>query len=114
MDRTLERAAACRAAGADGVSVPRTVGQETVKESVAGVGGPLAVVAFPGARSAERRVVGEPAVPGVARTVAGAGPAEAARSRCAGPRGSCWRGGTPPGPPAVRRRASVRRDRGPG
>ncbi|MEW2624022.1 isocitrate lyase/phosphoenolpyruvate mutase family protein [Streptomyces sp. NPDC048106] len=75
VDRTLERAAAFRAAGADGVFVPGAVDPETVKELVAGVDGPLNVMVAPGAPA-----VAELAALGVARISAGAGLAQAAHA----------------------------------
>ncbi|MFE0170791.1 isocitrate lyase/phosphoenolpyruvate mutase family protein [Streptomyces sp. NPDC059002] len=72
---TMERAAAYRAAGADGIFVPGVVDPETVKALVAGVGGPLNVMAGPGAPS-----VAEFAALGVARISVGAGIAQAAHA----------------------------------
>ncbi|MFF7750954.1 isocitrate lyase/phosphoenolpyruvate mutase family protein [Streptomyces sp. NPDC007971] len=72
VDLTLERAAAFRAAGADGIFVPGAVDPQTVKALVAGVDGPLNVMVGPGAPS-----VAELAALGVARISAGAGLAQA-------------------------------------
>ncbi|GHI03161.1 hypothetical protein Scel_14820 [Streptomyces cellostaticus] len=74
-DPALERAAAFRAAGADGIFVPGAVDPETVKALVAGVDGPLNVMVGPGAPS-----VAELAALGVARISAGAGLAQAAHA----------------------------------
>ncbi|MBY8866599.1 MULTISPECIES: isocitrate lyase/PEP mutase family protein [Streptomyces] len=73
VDATLERAAAYRAAGADGVFVPGTADPDTVKALAAGVTGPLNILAGPGAPP-----VAELAALGVARVSAGSGIAEAA------------------------------------
>ncbi|WP_217552485.1 isocitrate lyase/phosphoenolpyruvate mutase family protein [Streptomyces sp. GbtcB6] len=80
VDATLERAAAFRAAGADGIFVPGVVDPETVKALVEGVDGPLNVLVGPGAPA-----VAELAALGVARVSAGSGLAEAAHAsvRCA-------------------------------
>ncbi|MGW5862779.1 isocitrate lyase/PEP mutase family protein [Streptomyces sp. NPDC055239] len=75
VDLTLERAAAYLAAGADGIFVPGAVDPGTVKALVAGVGGPLNVMAGPGAPS-----VAEFAGLGVARISVGAGLAQAAHA----------------------------------
>ncbi|MEU9478214.1 isocitrate lyase/phosphoenolpyruvate mutase family protein [Streptomyces sp. NPDC048191] len=75
VDVTLERAAAFRAAGADGIFVPGAVDPGTVKELVAGVDGPVNVMVFPGAPS-----VADLAALGVARISAGAGLAQAAHA----------------------------------
>ncbi len=75
VDLTLERAAAFRAAGADGIFVPGAVDPQTVKALVAGVDGPLNVMVGPGAPS-----VAELAALGVARISAGAGLAQAAHA----------------------------------
>ncbi|MFE0516979.1 isocitrate lyase/phosphoenolpyruvate mutase family protein, partial [Streptomyces sp. NPDC058964] len=75
VDATLERAAAFRAAGADGIFVPGAVDPDTVKALVAGVDGPLNVLVGPGAPS-----VGELAALGVARVSAGSSLAEAAHA----------------------------------
>ncbi|MEV6050918.1 isocitrate lyase/phosphoenolpyruvate mutase family protein [Streptomyces sp. NPDC052107] len=72
---TLERAAAFRAAGADGIFVPGAVDPGTVKELVAGIDGRVNVMVFPGAPS-----VAEPAALGVARISAGCGLARAAHA----------------------------------
>ncbi|NUR44197.1 MAG: isocitrate lyase/phosphoenolpyruvate mutase family protein [Streptomyces sp.] len=65
---TLERAAAFRAAGADGIFVPGAVDPGTVKELVDGVDGPLNIMVGPGAPP-----VAELAALGVARVSSGAG-----------------------------------------
>ncbi|MFD4602476.1 isocitrate lyase/phosphoenolpyruvate mutase family protein [Streptomyces sp. NPDC058464] len=75
VDTTLERAAAFRAAGADGIFVPGVVDPETVKELVEGVDGPLNVLVGPGAPA-----VAELAALGVARVSAGSGLAEVAHA----------------------------------
>jgi 2-methylisocitrate lyase-like PEP mutase family enzyme len=75
VDATLERAAAFRAAGADGVFVPGAVDPGTVKELVSGIDGPVNVMVFPGAPS-----VAELAALGVARISAGSGLAQAAHA----------------------------------
>ncbi|MEV0238765.1 isocitrate lyase/phosphoenolpyruvate mutase family protein [Streptomyces sp. NPDC050674] len=75
VDLTLERAAAFRAAGADGIFVPGAVDPGTVKELVEGVDGPLNVMAGPGAPS-----VAELAALGVARISVGSGIAQAAHA----------------------------------
>ncbi|MFD8811112.1 isocitrate lyase/phosphoenolpyruvate mutase family protein, partial [Streptomyces sp. NPDC059627] len=75
VDATLERAAAFRAAGADGIFVPGVVDPETVKALVEGVGLPLNVLVGPGAPA-----VAELAALGVARVSAGSGLAEAAHA----------------------------------
>ncbi|MFE6161692.1 isocitrate lyase/phosphoenolpyruvate mutase family protein [Streptomyces sp. NPDC056486] len=75
VDLTLERAAAYLAAGADGIFVPGVVDPGTVKALVAGVGGPLNVMAGPGAPP-----VAEFANLGVARISVGAGMAQAAHA----------------------------------
>ncbi|MGW4565208.1 isocitrate lyase/PEP mutase family protein, partial [Streptomyces sp. NPDC004561] len=75
VDLTLERAAAFRAAGADGVFVPGAVDPGTIKELVAGIDGPLNVMVAPGAPS-----VAELAALGVARISAGSGLAQAAHA----------------------------------
>ncbi|PWI14107.1 3-methyl-2-oxobutanoate hydroxymethyltransferase [Streptomyces sp. Act143] len=67
LDLTLERAAAFRAAGADGIFVPGAVDPGTVKELVDGVDGPLNIMVGPGAPP-----VAELAALGVARLSAGA------------------------------------------
>lgn len=72
---TLERAVAYLAAGADGIFVPGAVEPVTVKALVAGVEGPLNVMAWPGAPS-----VAEFAALGVARISVGAGIAQAAHA----------------------------------
>lgn len=72
---TLERAAAYLAAGADGIFVPGAVDPGTVKALVAGVDGPLNVMAGHGAPS-----VAEFAGLGVARISVGAGIAQAAHA----------------------------------
>ncbi|MER5600786.1 isocitrate lyase/phosphoenolpyruvate mutase family protein [Streptomyces sp. NPDC002265] len=73
VERTLERAAAFLAAGADGIFVPGAVDPETVKLLVDGVDGPLNILIGPGSPS-----VAELAGLGVARVSAGSGLAEAA------------------------------------
>ncbi|MGW3150983.1 isocitrate lyase/PEP mutase family protein [Streptomyces sp. NPDC001177] len=73
VDATLERAAAFRAAGADGIFVPGAVDPETVRALVEGIDGPLNVLVGPDAPS-----VAELAALGVARVSAGSGLAEAA------------------------------------
>ncbi|MFF3135324.1 isocitrate lyase/PEP mutase family protein [Streptomyces mirabilis] len=72
---TLERAAAFLAAGADGIFVPGAVDPGTVKSLVAGVEGPLNVLAGPGAPS-----VAELAALGVARISTGSSIAQAAHA----------------------------------
>lgn len=72
---TLERAAAYLAAGADGIFVPGAVDPGTVKALVAGVDGPLNVMAGHGAPS-----VAEFAGLGVARISVGAGIAQVAHA----------------------------------
>ncbi|MFJ8147879.1 isocitrate lyase/phosphoenolpyruvate mutase family protein [Streptomyces sp. NPDC096094] len=73
VDATLERAAAYRAAGADGIFVPGAVDPGTVEELAEGVDGPLNVMAGPGAPP-----VAELAALGVARVSVGSGVAQAA------------------------------------
>ncbi|WP_199785536.1 isocitrate lyase/phosphoenolpyruvate mutase family protein, partial [Streptomyces sp. Tu 6176] len=73
VDATLERAAAYRAAGADGVFVPGAVDPGVVKALADGVDGPLNVLAVPGAPP-----VTELAALGVARVSAGSALAETA------------------------------------
>ncbi|WP_081238469.1 isocitrate lyase/PEP mutase family protein [Streptomyces viridosporus] len=75
VDRTLERAAAHRAAGAGGIFVPGAVDPGTVGELAAGVDGPLNVMAGPGAPP-----VADLAALGVARVSAGSGIAQAAHA----------------------------------
>ncbi|MER5996467.1 isocitrate lyase/PEP mutase family protein [Streptomyces viridosporus] len=75
VDRTLERAAAYRAAGADGIFVPGAVDPGTVGELAAGVDGPLNVMVGPGAPP-----VADLAALGVARVSAGSGIAQAAHA----------------------------------
>ncbi|MER6983117.1 isocitrate lyase/PEP mutase family protein [Streptomyces carpinensis] len=75
MDATLERAAAFRAAGADGIFVPGAVDPGTVKVLADGVDGPLNVMVGPGAPT-----VAELAALGVARVSAGSGLAQAAHA----------------------------------
>ncbi|MEV6840315.1 isocitrate lyase/phosphoenolpyruvate mutase family protein [Streptomyces sp. NPDC051133] len=75
VDRTLERAAAYLAAGADGIFVPGAVDPETVGALVAGIDGPVNVMVFPGAPS-----VAELAAAGVARISAGSALAQAAHA----------------------------------
>ncbi|MFI7014637.1 isocitrate lyase/phosphoenolpyruvate mutase family protein [Streptomyces sp. NPDC050164] len=75
VDLTLERAAAFRSAGADGVFVPGAVDAGIVKELVNGVDGPLNVMAGPGAPT-----VAELAALGVARVSVGSGVAQAAHA----------------------------------
>jgi len=72
-DATLERAAAFRAAGADGIFVPGAVEPGTVKELADGIDGPLNVLVGPGAPP-----VAELAALGVARVSAGSSVALAA------------------------------------
>lgn len=66
VDATLERAAAFRAAGADGIFVPGAVEPGTVKELADGIDAPLNVLVGPGAPP-----VAELAALGVARVSAG-------------------------------------------
>ncbi|MFI6546819.1 isocitrate lyase/phosphoenolpyruvate mutase family protein [Streptomyces prunicolor] len=73
MDATLERAAAFRAAGADGIFVPGAVEPGTVKELADGIDAPLNVLVGPGAPP-----VAELAALGVARVSAGSSVALAA------------------------------------
>ncbi|MEV6485669.1 isocitrate lyase/phosphoenolpyruvate mutase family protein [Streptomyces sp. NPDC051576] len=73
VDATLERAAAFRAAGADGIFVPGAVDPGTVKELADGIDAPLNVLVGPGAPP-----VAELAALGVARVSAGSGVALAA------------------------------------
>ncbi|WP_369191114.1 isocitrate lyase/phosphoenolpyruvate mutase family protein [Streptomyces sp. R08] len=73
VDATLERAAAFRAAGADGIFVPGTVEPGTVKELADGIDAPLNVLVGPGAPP-----VAELAALGVARVSAGSSVALAA------------------------------------
>ncbi|MER5915054.1 isocitrate lyase/phosphoenolpyruvate mutase family protein [Streptomyces sp. NPDC001982] len=73
VDATLERAAAYRAAGADGIFAPGAVDPETVKALADGIDGPLNVMVGPGAPT-----VAELAALGVARVSAGSGLAQAA------------------------------------
>ena len=73
VDATLERAAAFRAAGADGIFVPGAVEPGTVKELADGIDAPLNVLVGPGAPP-----VAELAALGVARVSAGSGIALAA------------------------------------
>ncbi|WP_420309988.1 isocitrate lyase/PEP mutase family protein [Streptomyces sp. YS-B37] len=73
VDATLERAAAFRAAGADGIFVPGTVEPGTVKELAEGIDAPLNVLVGPGAPP-----VAELAALGVARVSAGSSVALAA------------------------------------
>ncbi|MFI2629489.1 isocitrate lyase/phosphoenolpyruvate mutase family protein [Streptomyces collinus] len=75
VDLTLARAAAFRAAGADGIFVPGAVDPGTVKELVNGVDGPLNVMAGPGAPP-----VAELAALGVARISVGSHIAQAAQA----------------------------------
>ncbi|GAB2712915.1 isocitrate lyase/PEP mutase family protein [Streptomyces bullii] len=75
VDPTLERAAAFRAAGADGIFVPGAVDPGTVKELADGVDGPLNVMAGPGAPP-----VAELASLGVARVSVGSVIAQAAHA----------------------------------
>ncbi|MGV9277462.1 isocitrate lyase/PEP mutase family protein [Streptomyces griseosporeus] len=72
VDETLERAAAFRAAGADGVFVPGVAEPGTVRLLVDGVDAPLNVMAGPGAPA-----VAELAALGVARVSVGSGIAQA-------------------------------------
>lgn len=71
--RTLERAAAYRAAGADGIFVPGVTDPATVAELASGIDVPLNVLAGPGAPP-----VAELAGSGAARVSVGSGIAEAA------------------------------------
>ncbi|MET7488171.1 isocitrate lyase/phosphoenolpyruvate mutase family protein [Streptomyces sp. NPDC005538] len=73
VDATLERAAAFRAAGADGIFVPGAVDPGTVKELADGIDAPLNVLVGSGAPP-----VAELAALGVARVSAGSGVALAA------------------------------------
>ncbi|MFF3876544.1 isocitrate lyase/phosphoenolpyruvate mutase family protein [Streptomyces sp. NPDC001978] len=73
VDATLERAAAYRAAGADGIFAPGAVDPETVKALADGIDGPLNVMVGPGAPT-----VAELAALGVARVSAGSGLTQAA------------------------------------
>ena len=73
VDATLERAAAFRAAGADGIFVPGAVEPGTVKELADGIDAPLNVLVGPGAPP-----VAELAALGVARVSAGSSGALAA------------------------------------
>ncbi|MFD4555120.1 isocitrate lyase/phosphoenolpyruvate mutase family protein [Streptomyces sp. NPDC058469] len=73
VDATLERAAAFRAAGADGIFVPGAVEPGTVKELADGIDAPLNVLVGPGAPP-----VAELAALGVARVSAGSSIALAA------------------------------------
>jgi len=73
VDATLERAAAFRAAGADGIFVPGAVEPGTVKELADGIDAPLNVLVGPGAPP-----VAELAALGVARVSAGSSIAAAA------------------------------------
>lgn len=73
VDATLERAAAFRAAGADGIFVPGAVEPGTVKELADGIEAPLNVLVGPGAPP-----VAELAALGVARVSAGSSIAAAA------------------------------------
>ncbi|MEV6504675.1 isocitrate lyase/phosphoenolpyruvate mutase family protein [Streptomyces sp. NPDC051642] len=73
VDATLERAAAFRAAGADGIFVPGVVEPGTVKELADGIDAPLNVLVGPGAPP-----VAELAALGVARVSAGSSVALAA------------------------------------
>ncbi|MYS94392.1 MULTISPECIES: isocitrate lyase/PEP mutase family protein [Streptomyces] len=75
VDLTLERAAAFRAAGADGIFVPGAVDPGIVKELADGVDGPLNVMAGPGAPT-----VAELAALGAARVSVGSGIAQAAHA----------------------------------
>ncbi|MFE6282042.1 isocitrate lyase/phosphoenolpyruvate mutase family protein [Streptomyces sp. NPDC057877] len=75
VDLTLERAAAFRAAGADGIFVPGAVEPGTVKLLADGVDAPLNVMAGPGAPA-----VAELAALGVARVSTGAQLAQAAHA----------------------------------
>ncbi|MFI6461064.1 isocitrate lyase/phosphoenolpyruvate mutase family protein [Streptomyces sp. NPDC050538] len=73
VDATLERAAAFRAVGADGIFVPGAVEPGTVKELADGIDAPLNVLVGPGAPP-----VAELAALGVARVSAGSSIAAAA------------------------------------
>ncbi|MFI6406800.1 isocitrate lyase/phosphoenolpyruvate mutase family protein [Streptomyces sp. NPDC050548] len=73
VDATLERAAAFRVAGADGIFVPGAVEPGTVQELADGIDGPLNVLVGPGAPP-----VAELAALGVARVSAGSSVALAA------------------------------------
>jgi 2-methylisocitrate lyase-like PEP mutase family enzyme len=75
VDRTLERAAAFLAAGADGIFVPGAVDPGTVQLLVGAIDAPLNVMAGPGAPS-----VAELAALGVARVSVGSGIAQAAHA----------------------------------
>ncbi|MEV0977499.1 isocitrate lyase/phosphoenolpyruvate mutase family protein [Streptomyces sp. NPDC049915] len=75
VDSTLERAAAYRAAGADGIFVPGAVDPETIKLLADGVDRPLNVMVHPGALP-----VADLAALGVARVSAGSGLAQAAHA----------------------------------
>ncbi|MCF3129434.1 isocitrate lyase/PEP mutase family protein [Streptomyces olivochromogenes] len=75
VDATLERAAAFRAAGADGIFVPGAVDPGTVKVLADGVDGPLNILVGPGAPP-----VAELAALGVARISTGSALAEAAHA----------------------------------
>ncbi|MGW5649789.1 isocitrate lyase/PEP mutase family protein [Streptomyces humi] len=75
VEETLERAAAFLAAGADGIFVPGTVAPDTVKALVAGVDGPLNIMAGPGAPP-----VADLAALGVARVSVGSAIAQAAHA----------------------------------
>ncbi|CAL9644495.1 putative protein [Streptomyces sp. enrichment culture] len=75
VEQTLERAAAYRAAGADGIFVPGAVTPGIVKELAAGIDGPLNVMAGPGAPP-----VADLAALGVARVSVGSGIARAAHA----------------------------------
>jgi 2-methylisocitrate lyase-like PEP mutase family enzyme len=75
VDLTLERAAAFRAAGADGIFVPGAVDPETVRLLADGIEGPLNIMVGPGAPP-----VAELAALGVARVSAGASVAMAAHA----------------------------------
>jgi 2-methylisocitrate lyase-like PEP mutase family enzyme len=75
VDRTLERAAAFLAAGADGIFVPGAVDPGTVQLLVDAIDAPLNVMAGPGAPS-----VAELAALGVARVSVGSGIAQAAHA----------------------------------
>ncbi|MEU9407943.1 isocitrate lyase/phosphoenolpyruvate mutase family protein [Streptomyces sp. NPDC048281] len=72
---TLERASAFLAAGADGIFVPGAVDPDTVKALVAGIDGPLNVMAGPGAPP-----VADLAALGVARVSTGSAIAQAAHA----------------------------------
>jgi 2-methylisocitrate lyase-like PEP mutase family enzyme len=75
LEETLKRAAACLAAGADGIFVPGVVDPRTVRALARGIDAPLNVMAGPGAPD-----VAELARLGAARVSVGAGIAQAAHA----------------------------------